>query len=145
MVRAPTHWLVQMATNTPVARVALLSHRPQVLLNIFDRFSRLPKRKQQIVFRSRVGRIYEYSRELPVKLEAFPRGFMKRFLLPLTVLGLGAGASTVLRVVVTSRAGFTLTRPEATYLFGWNQVCFWALLILTMALSGYLYLRRGTP
>jgi hypothetical protein len=69
---------------------------------------------------------------------------MKRFLFPLIVLGLGAGASIVLRVVVTSREGFTLTRPDATYLFGWNQVCFWAVLILTMALSGYLYLRRGT-
>jgi hypothetical protein len=69
---------------------------------------------------------------------------MKRFLLPLIVLGLGAGASIMLRVVVTSRAGFTLTHPDATYLFGWNQVCFWAVLILTMALSGYLYLRRGT-
>jgi hypothetical protein len=96
------------------------------------------------VFRCRVGRIYEYSRELPVELEAFPRGFMKRFLLPLIVLGLGAGASIVLRVVVTSGAGFTLTRSEVRYLFGWNQVCFWAVLILTMALSGYLYLRRGT-
>jgi hypothetical protein len=83
------------------------------------------------------------ARELQVKLEALPRGLMKRFLLPLLVLGLGAGASIVLRVVVTSRAGFTLTRPEATYLFGWNQVCFWVALILTMALSGYLYLRRA--
>ena len=97
------------------------------------------------MFRYLVGRIYEYSRELPVKLEAFPRGFMKRFLLPLIVLGLGAGASIVLRVVVTSREGFTLTRPDATYLFGWNQVCFWAVLILTMALSGYLYLAADCP
>jgi hypothetical protein len=97
------------------------------------------------VFRHRVGRIYEYSRELPVKLEAFPRGAMKRFFLPLIVLGLGAGASILLRVVVTLRASFTLNCPEATYLFGWNQVCFWAVLILTMALSGYLYLAADCP
>ena len=76
--------------------------------------------------------------------EIFPRGFMKPILSPLIVLALGAGASIVLRFVVTSRAGFTLTRPGGTYLFGWNLVCFWAVLILTMALSGYLYLRRST-
>jgi hypothetical protein len=68
---------------------------------------------------------------------------MRRLLLPLIALVLGTGISIVLRVVVTSRAGLTLTSHKETHFFAWNLICFWIMGVMTVALGCYLYLRKG--
>lgn len=67
---------------------------------------------------------------------------MKRFLLPLALVFVGVAISFILRAVVPSGSGFTVTGPTQTRYIADNVVCFWGVLALTVILGAYFFVRQ---
>jgi len=68
---------------------------------------------------------------------------MKKIHRTLSLLILGMAVSFALRAALPSRAGLTWTSVGGTYFIGLNLICFWGMLMMTVALSTFLYLRKG--
>jgi hypothetical protein len=67
----------------------------------------------------------------------------RQYILSSLVLVGGVALSFVLRGAVNSQTGLTFTTPKATYFLGWNFICFWTVLVLTVVLSAYFVIHRS--
>lgn len=67
---------------------------------------------------------------------------MSRWRPSLIAFVLGIGCSFALRFLVPFTSGITVTTPKATHYYGGNLVSFWAMIVLTILISSYLYLTQ---
>jgi len=68
---------------------------------------------------------------------------MSRWRTPLIAFTLGIAGSFAFRFLTPFTSGITVTTPKATYYYSGNLVSFWAMIVLTILISGYLYLSRS--
>jgi hypothetical protein len=68
---------------------------------------------------------------------------MNRYLSPAAAVGVGLVSSSIVRLVVPSRIGLTVTSSGATHYVGLNVVSFWCVIACAVAVGFYLYLRPG--
>lgn len=68
---------------------------------------------------------------------------MSRWRPSLIAFTLGIAGSFAFRFLAPFTSGITVTTPKGTYYYGGNLVSFWAMIVLTILISSYLYLRRS--
>lgn len=67
---------------------------------------------------------------------------MGRWRPSLIAFAVGIAGSFAFRFLPPFTSGITVTTPKATHYYGGNLVSFWAMIILTILISGYLYITR---